>query len=94
MIVPTNFGELWTCFGSSIDKISQEHGLEKLCSARAGFSLLPVEPTLAFLSAGSTGEWFCHLLGFLGFFCGCTSVSVFVSIGSTGVTCEHAVLIV
>jgi len=58
------------------------------------FSLLPVEPTLAFLSVGSTGEWFCHLLGFLGFFCGCTGVSAFVSIGSTGVSCERDVLIV
>jgi hypothetical protein len=38
--MPANFGELWTCFGSSIDKISKEHGLEKLCSARAGFFLI------------------------------------------------------
>ena len=31
------------------------------------FSLSPVEPTLALFCVGSTGEWFFHVLGFLGF---------------------------
>jgi len=31
------------------------------------FSLSSVEPTFALFCVGSTGEWFFHVLGFLGF---------------------------
>ena len=31
------------------------------------FSLSPVEQTITFFCVGSTGEWICHVLGFLGF---------------------------
>jgi hypothetical protein len=46
---------------------SQVAGWKNSALLEQNFSLSPVEPTLALLCVGSTGEWFCRLLGFLGF---------------------------
>ena len=56
------------------------------------FSLPPVEPTLAFLCVGSTGEWFLSPVRVFGVSCGCTGALDFTSIGSTGVTSVFAFL--
>jgi len=56
VIVPANFGEIWTCFDSRIVKFWIEPRAKTEVLRRAEFFLSPVKPTLVWVIIGSTGE--------------------------------------
>jgi len=90
IFISPKFELFWTWFDRPIVKFFKDRGLEKPCSARAGF----------FVIAGWTDD---HILlrrinrwvkfsrvGVFGIFCGCTGASKSSCIGSTGVTTRFA----